>query len=75
METVPASLTIELNVRCPECGHFFELMQDTDLNEEGWLIDRVIPDARWKIDADERLECVAYCPECSVAVEIKGVEW
>jgi rubredoxin len=74
-ETVEASLSIELNVTCPECEHYFDLVSDTNLNEEGWLFKQTLPDDRWNIAAGDRLECVAYCPHCSVEIDIKGVAW
>lgn len=71
---VKASLVMKLNVICPECEHEFDLFQTSE-NEEGQLYCQVLDDDRWKIGADERLECRAICPECSVGFEVKGVEW
>jgi hypothetical protein len=72
--TVTASLVMELNVTCPECEHGFDLFQ-TSLNDEGELYHQVLDEDQWKIDADERLECEARCPECSFEFPVKGVEW
>ncbi|WP_263079271.1 hypothetical protein [Endozoicomonas sp. Mp262] len=74
MEPVKPTLVIELNVDCPECGHTFDLVNDTDLNEEGWLLDQVLPDTAW-IDAHKEFECDTHCPECSAEFEVKGVDW
>ena len=73
-ETVRATLVMELNVECPECEHGFDLFE-TSANDEGGVGDQVLPDERWKIDADDRLELATYCPECSVEFEVKGVDW
>lgn len=72
---VKATLNIELNVVCPYCDHFFDLVRDTNLNEEGWLLDQVLPDNRWHVDADERLKCDTHCPECSADITIEGMMW
>jgi hypothetical protein len=73
-EPVRPTLSIEMNVTCPECEHYFDLVEDTNLNEEGWLLDQVLPDDTW-IDAHASFECTATCPECSVEFECQGVEW
>lgn len=73
-DTVRATLVMELNVECPECGHEFDLFS-TSANDEGGLYHQVIDDDRWEIDADDRLETYAYCPECSVEFDVKGVDW
>jgi hypothetical protein len=75
MEPVKADLIIELNVVCPECGHDFDMIADTDLNDEGSLLRQTIEDDRWEVDADDRLECNPICPECSIQFEVKGVNW
>jgi hypothetical protein len=75
METVTADLTIELTVDCPSCNHYFDLLTDTDLNDEGDLLNQTITDNRWFVDADERLKCSPVCPLCSVQFEVKGVNW
>lgn len=73
-EKVKATLVMELNVECPECGHVFDLFS-TEKNDEGYLYKQVVDDDRWKIDADDRLETDTHCPECSVEFEVKGVIW
>jgi hypothetical protein len=74
MEPVRATLIIELNVDCPECIHGFDLIADTNLNEEGDLMRQTIADDRWEVDADYRLKCWTICPECSVEFEVQGVD-
>ena len=75
METVEASLSIELNVTCPECDNWFDLVSETDLNDEGLLLDQTIKDERWKVPANERLECKSTCPECGADISVMGVAW
>lgn len=72
---VKATLNIELNITCPHCEHRFDLVSDTNINDEGWLFDQVISDDRWYVDADERLECDTTCPECGGDIVVKGVIW
>ncbi len=74
MEPVKATLVIELNVECPKCEHTFDLVNDTDLNEEGWLLDQIIIDGA-SIDFRKRIKCHTHCPECSSEFEVDGVEW
>lgn len=71
---VEATLVMELNIECPECGHEFDLFQERQ-NDEGELYRQVINDDRWKIDPSERLKTHASCPECSTEFEVKGVIW
>ncbi len=72
-EPVKAVLTMELNVECPECAHEFDLFQ-TIGNDEGWYSMQVLPDDRWEIDEDYRLEEHSiYCSECHVDFVVKGV--
>lgn len=74
LDTVKATLVMELNVDCPECDHTFDLFR-TSNNDGGALYRQVLDDDRWEISADERLKTWAYCPECSVAFDVKGVVW
>lgn len=74
MERVRTTLSITLTVTCPECGHFFDLVSDTQLNDEGWLLDQVLPDQTWT-EAHENFECGVICPKCSVELKTRGVDW
>ncbi|KZX78267.1 hypothetical protein A3715_31740 [Oleiphilus sp. HI0009] len=72
--SVKATLVMELNVECPECEHDFNLF-DSSQNDEGQLYNQVLPDDRWSIPADYRLDTYTHCPECSIKFEVKGVIW
>ncbi len=75
-KTVGASLHIELNVDCPYCEHFFDLLTDTDLNDEGCLLGDLISDRAWKLPSEERLDYdEVFCPKCEGEFSVKGVEW
>lgn len=73
METVRADMIINLDVNCPTCGESIELLNDTDLNEEGMLLDQAISDAAWKIPAEDRIDCIVTCPACECDFQVKGV--
>jgi len=73
-DTVKPTLIIQLNIDCPECEHFFDLVNDTNLNEEGWLLNQVLPEDCW-VDEHKNFECSVVCPKCSVEFNIKGVDW
>lgn len=73
-DSVKATLIIKLIAECPECKHEFDLFESPQ-NDEGELYRQVIDDDRWSIDADERLKAYAYCPSCSVEIDVKGVIW
>ena len=73
-ESVEARLVIELYVECPDCEHDFDLFKTPD-NDEGWLHKKVMSDAAWKIDADERIDITVACPECKIKFRVKGVAW
>ena len=73
-ETVKSTLSIELTVTCPKCDHFFDMVSDTDLNEEGWLLNQVLPDTAW-IYSHNDFRCTVECPECGTFFEVAGVEW
>ena len=76
MKTVSVKLDIELNVDCPYCEHYFDLLRDTDLNDEGCLLGDAISDRAWQLPAEERIDRdEVFCPECDKEFSIKGVEW
>ena len=75
MKETTTSLEINLHVDCPECKNYFDLVDDTDLNEEGWLLDQVLPcEGAW-IDEHGKFKTKAICPECNVEFLVKGINW
>lgn len=73
--TVTPTLIIELNVNCPECNHYFDMVIDTNLNEEGWLLNEILPEDEHWSTAHEEFKANVICPECSVEFDVEGVEW
>ena len=75
MKTVKADLLIELNVECPMCGHYFDLLQRPYVNDEGELLRDAITDKSWLVKAEERIECETECPKCATEIHVKGLKW
>ena len=71
--TTKATLSITIDVECPECEHDFDLISDTHLNDEGWLMDKVMPEGKTWSENHEHFRCYAICPECSSEFEINGI--
>jgi hypothetical protein len=69
-----ATLMISLNISCPECEEHIDLVSDTDLNDEGWILGEALPDGPW-VYAHEKFECSLKCPECNVELNVKGIDW
>lgn len=74
MKPVKAVLCMSVDIECPHCKHDFDLL-DTPANDEGGVYKQLLPDERWNIDPEDRLNAEVACPECSEDVEIKGVIW
>jgi len=70
-----AKLSIEIVVSCPHCGHYFDLMEDTNLNDNGGLLKEVIGQENWsEAHKSFHVEDVS-CPECCISFDIKEIEW
>jgi C4-type Zn-finger protein len=74
MDTATAELNIELNIECPCCENSFDMVTQTDLNDDGWLLDQALPDEPW-VDAHQRFETEVTCPKCKTAFRAKGIDW
>ncbi len=72
MDSIPATLTITINVTCPNCESDLNLLADDD---EGDILKQVLPDERWEVEAEERLKCDVACPVCKRMFSVKGIEW
>ena len=79
METLSASLSISMNVTCPndECGSWIDLLNERDTDgtnhdEEGYLSGQVFPErADWN---DFECEEVT-CSQCKTAFNVKSLEY
>ena len=75
MEKIRASLYMTLNVTCPECEEYIDLIADEDLNDEGWVLRQACPGKGAWSDSHDKFECSIMCPECSHNIQIKGIDW
>lgn len=75
MSDVQAVLYISVNVTCPKCDHYIDLMDHDGLNDEGWIIDQACPDnGAWTETHDKFSENIE-CPECKEKIQVRGMEW
>ena len=75
MKTAQATLLIELNVSCPYCDYYIELLSETNLNEDGQVLTEAISHEAWKKHSSERINEDVICPKCGKEFNLKGVEW
>lgn len=79
IKTVAASLSIEMNVDCPneDCGYLINLLdeRDTDMivhDDESTLLRQMFPSHG---DHDD-FECEEVtCTQCKTTFNVKGLEW
>lgn len=72
---VEASLNIEMNVECPHCENYFDLLDiELGLNDEGQMISQACPNGLWSELHSEFSEDVD-CPSCGKEVNIRGIAW
>jgi len=70
-----ATLNIEITVKCPHCNHYFDLIENTNLNDDGWLLNEVIGQEDWSEVHKTFHEEAVECPECGDWFDVKGIEW
>ncbi|MCP5016723.1 MAG: hypothetical protein GY938_15875, partial [Ketobacter sp.] len=68
--SVEAALTIELNVDCPHCSHYFDLMTYKDLNVDGAITSAACPNGQW-VEMHRAFTEDVECPECGGAIEVR----
>lgn len=73
-EPIRATLILQVLTTCPKCGDIFDLVEDTHLNEEGWVLSELFPCDYWS-DAHADFECEVKCPSCDSQISISGVDW
>jgi hypothetical protein len=79
LESVSASLSIEMLVDCPndDCGGYLDLLNekdtsDVDHNEEGHLMSQMFP----KTGSHDDFTCESVvCKYCKTEFNVKGLEW
>ena len=74
-KTVMATLDIEVNATCPHCDYYFDILEETTLNDEGEILGELLPmGGFYNAHRDFEIEDL-ICPNCSQEFKIKGVEW
>jgi hypothetical protein len=73
MKRTSGTLVISCNVKCPYCAEYFDLFEQEELTEDGYIFKALLPpDESWgKVDWGE----IIQCPECKKEITIDLVEW
>ena len=79
METVTATLSIEMDVDCPndECGNYIDILNERDTNgydhnDDGFLLRQMFP----KNGDHEDFECdEVTCSQCKTTFNVKELVW
>lgn len=74
MKTVEASLSIEVNVECPHCEEYINLMEFGDLNEEGFISMQAVPSGDWS-EPHDNFELDINCNGCGKEINIRRIAW
>lgn len=80
MERVTAVLDITVNVDCPNCGNYINLLDEIDtngenLNEDGMILKQACPNGYWNESHDKFKVDRVTCSECKCEFTVKGLEW
>jgi ssDNA-binding Zn-finger/Zn-ribbon topoisomerase 1 len=75
MATVEAALNIELNILCPNCDEYINMMDIERLNNEGELVEAVCPSDEYWSEAHRNFERRIDCPECKKEIHVRGIQW
>ena len=79
METVAATLTVEMWVNCPndECENYINLLDEKDTDGHGHDDDSALLRQMFPANGDHSdFECEdVTCSECKETFNVKGLEW
>lgn len=76
-QTVESSLSIEINVNCPECDCLIDILNENETDgthhdDDGFLIRQVFSHT----GSYDQFECEGVvCTKCKTEFNIKGLEW
>lgn len=80
VKTVSATLNIKVNVECPHCDSYIDLLNPDDTsdyyhNEDGHILEQTCPNGYW-VDEHKKfsVDDVA-CTECKGIFNVKELEW
>ena len=80
METVNATMSINIHVDCPHCDEFIDLLDDDqtcdiDHDEEGYILKQALPDGHWHEEHDKfKVEGVT-CTNCRGSFNVEKLNW
>ena len=75
MKATTPTLHIELNVSCPKCGNYIDLLSvDLGINDEGEILKQAIPKGHWT-DEHPKFSEVITCPDCWEKFLCEGIDW
>jgi len=75
MTTVEAGLNIELNLLCPHCEDYINLMEIEGLNDEGQLLEVACPSKGHWSDSHLNFDIKIDCPDCKKEIHVNGIGW
>ena len=83
MKAKSVYMSLELNVKCPSCGHYFDLFENQQLTSDNYLYNLVCSTngnnnnwgcADFQKQLDEN-DIEIHCSECGIKIEIESVGW
>jgi len=74
MDTVPATLIIEVRAHCPQCGEWIDLMEG-DYNEDAHVIKQACPDGNWSEEHETFSVHDVVCTNCETEFHVAGLDW
>ena len=80
METVSATLVINVQVDCPKCAAYIDLLDERETdnynhNEEGAVIMQACPDGHWCDKHAEFNVRNVTCSECKTSFNVETISW
>ena len=76
MSATQADLIIELNVSCPSCGEYVNLLDPAlGLNDEGQILEQACPSEGHWSDSHANFEQEVKCPMCNHEFLVNEIEW
>jgi len=80
LKTVEARLNIEVNVDCPKCDRYIDLLNDRDTNgndhnDDGYVLTQACGNGQWAILHEQFEVENVTCSQCRAEFNVKGMEW
>jgi len=80
LKTATAILSIEVNVNCPNCDFYINILDEKDTagfnhNDEGEILNQALPSGNWVASHDEFKVQNIKCSSCKKDFNVLGIEW